>query len=83
MTSVLRVGEFSQILPEDNAYLASPPTLKAAEEGIEEIPKTNAIAKGGQLEFRNVVLRYSKKGPTVLNHVSFKCRANEKVIFEA
>lgn len=67
MTSVERVDEYSNLEPE--AALESPPDRRPPKEW----PQT------GQIEFRQVTLRYSEDAPPVLKNLSFKIASREKI----
>lgn len=63
MTSVERILEYTK-LPKEN---------------VDKINMTTSWPTDGKIEFQNVSLRYNKKDPYVLKHLTFEIKAQEKI----
>jgi len=72
MTAVERVREFSKVVGEKHLLETQAPSLL-----------TPGWPNKGEVEFRNVSLRYSPTEPPVLKHLTFKINPGEKVSFLA
>lgn len=81
MTSVERVMEYSKLPSEEY----EPKKMKKDSELLEVTEESPILEKlgvwpsNGEIEFRNVSVRYDKQGPMVLKNLNFGVRSREKI----
>ncbi|KAM0254538.1 hypothetical protein ACHAQJ_006699 [Trichoderma viride] len=77
MQSFHRVKEYVKLEPEGKDDITYPEDGEYADDDSHVIPKN--WPSSGEIEFRNVTIRYDPDGPNILTDVNLKFRAGERV----
>ncbi|KAJ6782302.1 hypothetical protein PWT90_00625 [Aphanocladium album] len=72
-----RVKEYTKLEPENAHDTPYPDADEYADDETKVIPKN--WPRGGDIEFRNVTIRYDPDGPNILTDVNLKFKAGERV----
>ncbi|KAF6820210.1 ABC multidrug transporter [Colletotrichum sojae] len=77
LQSFVRIKEYASLEPEEKSDETLPEEGEYADDPAQVIPKNWPAT--GEIEFRNVTIRYDENGPNILTDVNLKFRAGERV----